>query len=146
MAGFKNLERVRRPRLPRNRVEVWPFSVTCDQFVDLGPAKTQLVSRVLDIERRYSWALRKWPKSCLAPASQFPRCGRRSLPSGAGEICIWHEATQNPPDGLELRNGDDSYVNIARIPCGRVHKEHFALQSGRGEVFRFLSATLVVLD
>jgi hypothetical protein len=33
-------------------------------------------------------------------------------------------------------------VNIARISCGRAHKEHFALQSGRGEFLRFLSTTI----
>jgi hypothetical protein len=76
-----------------------------------GPARVVAAPRVrfragMEIEHRpigkphfsghIERALRKWPKSCLAPASQFPRRGRRSLPSGAEEIGIWHEATQNP--------------------------------------------------
>ena len=41
-----------------------------------------------------------------------------------------------------MRTEDDSFVNISRINGSRVRIWHFALQSGRGEIFRSLSTII----
>jgi hypothetical protein len=41
-----------------------------------------------------------------------------------------------------VRTEDDSFVNISRINDSRVRIWHFALQSGRGEIFRSLSTII----